>query len=150
MINVDEKENPEFFNREKTEQNYINYRLKIDPLQIYLNANETNFLFKKDYGEITNEMIMMDNYRRMEGPAPSMFDVMSHWNSGSFTNILTISIKSLLKRYIVKESSDQPEYECKITFKNIQSIISDDQFHIILSIINKIAEYQGKLQHYKS
>lgn len=51
---------------------------------------------------------MMDNYRRMEGPAPSMFEVMNQWSSGNFTNILTISIKSLLKRYIERENSNLP------------------------------------------
>jgi hypothetical protein len=79
-------------------------------LQIYFNANETNFLYKKNYAEITNEMIVMDNYKRMEGPSSSMFEVMNQWSSGNFTNILTISIKCLLKRYIERENSNLPQY----------------------------------------
>jgi hypothetical protein len=53
-------------------------------------------------------MIVMDNNRRMEGSEPFMFEAMSQWSQGAFTNILTISIKSLLKRYIARENTDLP------------------------------------------
>lgn len=60
----------------------------------------------------------MDSYKRIPGPS-SMFDGIGQWNSSSFTNILTISIKSVLKRYINRENKKLPEYECNVTFNYI-------------------------------
>ena len=82
----------------------------------------------------------MDNYRRADATLPPMLAGFNNWGSKPFNNVLTISIKSILKRYIMRESiTENPQYECKITFKYIQSFISDQQFQALLSITNKIS-----------
>lgn len=47
----------------------------------------------------------MDNYRRIDEPLPSMLAGLNQWGSKPFNNVLTISVKGILKRYIIRESN---------------------------------------------
>lgn len=114
---------------------------------MYFNPEETLFLCTKDYAEITNEMISMDNYRQGDGHSPSMFN---GWGRAHFVYILTISVKGLLKRYIKRDSLDIPQFECNVTFKSIELNISDLQFHVLLTIIQSVTRYQEIMQGYNT
>ena len=98
----------EFFNRDKDPNSFVLYKLLVEPLGIYFNSNETNFLCTKNPAEITNEMASMEAHTNIE--YSHAFSDKGTWGVNFLKFILSISILGNLRRYIKRDNPEDPKF----------------------------------------